>query len=118
MKRIERLGGNSITLTGTITNNDDSLQTINLAMDMATTRTVNAASGDVALGGIFSATGSGTLTRPETNICTGRTIIMIRSLGLTLPAIIEACMMVINAKLMIFGDTKSRHGIGCLGAEL
>ena len=51
------IGGNQITLAGNVTNNDTQLQTMNVAMDMAATRTVNAASGPMTLSGVLSGAG-------------------------------------------------------------
>jgi len=62
------LSGNRITLGGNVVNNDDDLQTINLAMILNATRTFEAAAGNLALGGTLSGsggltkTGAGTLT--------------------------------------------------------
>jgi autotransporter-associated beta strand protein len=53
------IGGNSITLNGSITNNDDSEQTINLDIATTAVRTVNAASGNITLGGVISGSGGG-----------------------------------------------------------
>ena len=83
------IGGNSITLAGNVTNNDDSLQTINLAMIMASTRTFAATSGDLAIGGILSGpggltkSGAGTLTLSGTNTYTGATTVSVGTLLVT-----------------------------------
>ena len=55
------LSGNRITLGGNVVNNDDDLQTIDLALILSATRTFDAASGNIALGGTLS--GSGGLTK-------------------------------------------------------
>jgi fibronectin-binding autotransporter adhesin len=53
------LSGNRITLAGNITNNDDDLQTINLAMIVNGATTINTAfTGNITLGGVVSGTGS------------------------------------------------------------
>ena len=57
------LTGSRITLTGNVTNNDDSLQTLNLDMIMGATRTFTVASGDLAVGGILSGSGGFTLAQ-------------------------------------------------------
>nr|MBA3937711.1 autotransporter-associated beta strand repeat-containing protein [Planctomycetota bacterium] len=62
------VGGNAITLAGAVTNSGTALQTLNLAMSVAATRTVDAASGDLALGGVVS--GVGGLTKAGTNVLT------------------------------------------------
>jgi len=73
------LGGNRITLGGNVTNNDADTQTINFDMILGATRTFNAASGDLAVGGVLSGSGgltksgSGTLTLNGTNTYTGVT---------------------------------------------
>lgn len=54
------IGGNSFTLTGAITNNSTSLQTINAPIVLGAAETVNAASGAISLGGAI--TGSFVLT--------------------------------------------------------
>jgi autotransporter-associated beta strand protein len=69
------IGGNSFTLSGGITNNSTSTQTINNTITLSTAaHTINAASGNLALGGAFSGTsgnitfsGSGTTTLSGTN---------------------------------------------------
>ena len=53
------LSGNRMTLAGNITNNDDDLQTINLAMIVNGATTINTAStGNITLGDVISGTGS------------------------------------------------------------
>lgn len=82
------LGGNRITLTGAITNNDDSVQTLNHALIMSATRTVDAASGNVVIGGVLSGAGgltkagTGTLTLTGTNTYTGTTTISAGTLSI------------------------------------
>jgi len=61
------LGGNRITLGGNVVNNGGDLQTIDLAMIMAATRTFTAA-GNLAVGGILS--GAGGLTIEGANALT------------------------------------------------
>lgn len=63
------LNGNEIDLFGSITNNSANAQTINLAMSLTTgVHNVNAASGNIALGGVLS--GNGSLTKSGTNTLT------------------------------------------------
>ena len=77
------LGGNSFTLTGGITNNSTSLQTIgNDIILSSTTHTINTASGNITLSGIISGTGaaltksgSGILILSSGNTYTGATTI-------------------------------------------
>jgi len=69
------IGGNSFTLTGGVTNNSTSLQTINNAITLSNVaRTFNAGSGGLTLGGALSGTtgtvtfiGAGTTTLSGTN---------------------------------------------------
>ena len=51
------LGGNSVTLIASITNNDADLQTINLPITLNATQIFDAASGAISAGGIISGTG-------------------------------------------------------------
>lgn len=89
------LSGNRITLTGNITQNDDTLQTINLDMILSATRTFTqgaagtATAGGITLGGILSGSGGiiktaantstaanyNTLTLSATNTYTGTTTV-------------------------------------------
>jgi autotransporter-associated beta strand protein len=76
------IGGNSLALGDTLTNNDADLQTLNLDLSLAATRTVDAASGNIALGGVLSGaggltkTGAGTLTLSAANTYTGTTTLL------------------------------------------
>jgi fibronectin-binding autotransporter adhesin len=104
------IGGNPITLAGDITNNDTQVQTINLAVAMAATRTVNAASGDVVLGGVVSGaggltkTGAGTVTLTATNTFTGAVTITAGTLavgnGTTDGSIATSSNIINNAALI------------------
>ncbi len=75
------IGGNQITLAGSLTNNSANLQTLTLAMVVAAARTINCASGDVAFSGVVSGsggltkTGAGTLTLGGTSTYSGGTTI-------------------------------------------
>lgn len=79
------LSGNSITLTGNITNSSTSLQTINLDLILnVATETINTASGDIIIGGNISETGgtraltksgTGSLTLSGANTYTGTTTV-------------------------------------------
>ena len=76
------LNGNALTLAGDVVNNSTSLQTINLAIALTgSTRTLNAASGNIALNGVISGstgivkTGTGSLTFSGTNTYTGGTTV-------------------------------------------
>lgn len=73
------LSGNRITLTGGVLNNDDSIQMINLPVLMNATQTFDAATGDMAIGGVlsggggFSKSGTGALTLTGAHTYTGTT---------------------------------------------
>lgn len=77
------LGGNTATLAGDVINNDDSLQTLNLGLNMSATRTFDAASGNLLMGGVLgqtaaaglTKTGSFALTLTNSNSYTGTTTI-------------------------------------------
>ena len=76
------LGGNQLILTaGSITNNSTNLQTINMALGLNATITLNAASGDVAIGGVVTGTlgitktGTNNLFLTAANLYTGTTTI-------------------------------------------
>ena len=75
------LTGNSITLAGAVTNNDDSLQTINLPMIILLDQNIDCASGGITLGGIVSGAGgitkigAQTLIISATNTFTGPLIV-------------------------------------------
>ena len=61
--------GNAITLTGGITNNSTSLQTVNLNIATTAARTINTASGNMSLGGVISGAGGG-ITKDGANTLT------------------------------------------------
>lgn len=71
------IDGNSITLTGSITNNDADTQTLGISIAVAAVRTVALTSGSVTINsvvsgaGYFSTTGSFTLTLGANNTATG-----------------------------------------------
>lgn len=76
------LQGNAITLTGGVTNNSTNVQTVELAMALSNTaHAINAASGNLALKGALSGTGSvnktgnGTLTLSANNSYSGGTVL-------------------------------------------
>jgi autotransporter-associated beta strand protein len=56
-------------LGGDVINNDADLQTINMAMILSATRTFNAASGNITVGGVISGSGFG-ITKTGSNILT------------------------------------------------
>jgi len=61
------IGGNSIVLGGDVTNNSANAQTINLPLTYTTVRTVNAASGDITLGGVLSGGAASGITKTGVN---------------------------------------------------
>ena len=75
-------GTNGFTLTGSVTNNSTSLETINDLIDMTAVQTFTTGGGNITLGGIVSGTGggitkagSGTLTLSGANTYTGATTV-------------------------------------------
>ena len=85
------LGGNRITLGGDVINNDADLQTINMSLLLSGTRTFNAASGNLAVGGVIddgastfglTKTGNGSLTLTAANTYQGDTTIKAGTLKL------------------------------------
>ena len=81
------LVGNRITLGANgITNNSANLQTINMPLTLGATRTVNAAAGNIAIGGVIDGaggltkTGSNTLTLTGTNTYGGQTSVNVGTL--------------------------------------
>jgi len=75
------LGGNSITLNGSVTNNDTDLQTINLNMIVNAQREIATTSGNIAIGGAIGGAGgitklgNGTLTLSGNNTYSGLTTV-------------------------------------------
>jgi len=76
------VGGNSIALTGDIVNNSSNAQTINLALAITPTTSVNTGAQDMTIngnisgtGGVLTKTGNGTLFLTGTNTQTGGTAI-------------------------------------------
>jgi autotransporter-associated beta strand protein len=74
-------GGTALSVAGNIVNNSSNLQTINAALAIGATRTVDTASGNIAIGGAISGiggltkNGSNTLTLSGNNTYTGATTI-------------------------------------------
>ncbi|MGB2561171.1 MAG: autotransporter-associated beta strand repeat-containing protein, partial [Akkermansiaceae bacterium] len=74
-------GGTALTVNGSIINNSANAQTINTALDFAATRTVEANTGDISIGGVISGAGgltkegSNTLTLSGSNSYTGLTTV-------------------------------------------
>ncbi len=102
------LGGNGITLGGDVINNDADLQTINMAMILSATRTFNAASGNISVGGVISGsgfgitkTGSNTLTLNVSNSYTGATTIKAGTLKLDGAGSIASSAIVVGDALSI-----------------
>ena len=75
------ISGNAIALGGSITNGSTAPQTVNLLLSLAVTRTIDAASGDITLGGTRSGAGGltkigvGTLTLTGTDNEAGATTV-------------------------------------------
>ncbi len=75
------LSGNSLTLSGQIINNSTNFQTINMALGLNATQTLNAASGNIVIGGIMSGVGGiikagvNLLTLNAANTYTGATTV-------------------------------------------
>ena len=65
------IGGNAIYLAGDITNNSTSAETINLNMATTSNRTIDVASGSIALGGVISGTASLTKSGVGTSVLSG-----------------------------------------------
>lgn len=117
------LAGNSVTLGGNITNNDADLQTINLPLILSGSRTFDAVSGNLAVGGVISESsvgvgalvksGSNTLTLSGANTYTGLTtvsngILLLSGSG-TLGAATGA-VTVSGGTLNLGGLTRTRTG--------
>ena len=75
------LAGNGLTLGGDLINSSPSLQTTNLDISLPSARTINAAAGNISLGGAISGAfgltkaGTGTLTLSGANTYTGETTV-------------------------------------------
>ncbi len=91
------LTGNSITLGGNLTNNSSNLQKVNLPVILSATRTFDAASGSLAVGGVIS--GAGGLTKTGT-----------QALTLTETNSYKGATSVNAGKLVINGDQSSATG--------
>jgi autotransporter-associated beta strand protein len=105
------LAGNGITLGGDVINDDADLQTINMAMSLSATRTFNAASGNITVGGVISGsgfgiikTGSNTLSLNASNTYTGATTIKAGTLELLAGASLASPSLIV-------GDTGSTGAI-------
>lgn len=87
------LSGNAVTLAGDVTNSSTTtLETINLGLNLSSTRTFNAAAGGLLIGGVIGQTasgqslvktGAGTMTLTGANTYTGATTIQQGTLALS-----------------------------------
>lgn len=82
-------GGTALTLTGSVVNNSSANQSLNLNLAINTNTVVDAASGNIAIGGVLSGTGiltkngTGTLTLSGANTYTGTTTVNAGNLNLS-----------------------------------
>jgi autotransporter-associated beta strand protein len=90
------LNGNAISLSGDVTNNSTNAQTVNLELDLSgADRNINAAAGDITLGGVIGGSygitksGAGALTLSGANTYTGATTVTAGTLNVTSGGVIN-----------------------------
>jgi autotransporter-associated beta strand protein len=114
--------GNDITLTGAITNNDNSDQAINLNIAVAATLIIDAASGNIIIGGVISGaggltkTGNYTLTLKSMNTLTGTATISAGTVnvgGGTGTGTLNNCANIVNNSIFIIERTSATSYASC-----
>jgi autotransporter-associated beta strand protein len=109
--------GTALTLAGSIINNSASAQTINTALSIGVTRTINTASGNITIGGAISGaggltkTGNSTLSLGGNNTFAGATTISAGTLEITSTGLLGGgnySQNIANSGTFIFGSNSNQ----------
>ncbi|MFM8720871.1 MAG: autotransporter-associated beta strand repeat-containing protein, partial [Chthoniobacterales bacterium] len=115
------IGGNAVTLSGGITNNSTSLQTINLAMSTTAVRTISTTSGNITIGGVISGTGGGIikdganiLTLSAANTYTGDTTVSSGTLAYGIANALGSGNVIVNGATAVFAISTFSDTVGAV----
>jgi fibronectin-binding autotransporter adhesin len=111
-------GGTALIINGSVINNSANAQNINTALEFAATRTVEANTADITIGGLISGAGgltkegTGTLTLSGANTYSGTTTVSAGTLQISGGGSLSTSSAVVNNANLIYGTTTASDTYG------